>query len=248
MLFNILKLFGLDVPARIAEVRTEIEQRVELAKDHVKQAAQTAGLLAAMFVLAGLAALSALGVGLIALYHWVSLNYGQFYGFAAVGGVLILFAVILFASAVLKAKSWSTESATRAEEKRLKLSADSAQAQAEGVAASAAAAAAGAWDGPALRPILPATPSLAPTSASDLVESLTLILSKMVKFPTTGNPPLDELLVHLRGSARGVADEAVEGVVHAVRYGERPKLVAALGGAIFIGWLLARHRPDHASL
>jgi Putative Actinobacterial Holin-X, holin superfamily III len=244
MLFNILKLFGLDVPARIAEVRTEIEQRVELAKDHVKQAAQTAGLLAAMFVLAGLAALSALGVGLIALYHWVSLNYGQFYGFAAVGGVLILFAVILFASAVLKAKSWSTESATRAEEKRLKLSADLAQAQAERVAASAA----GAWDGPALRPILPATPSLAPTSASDLLESLTLILSKMVKFPTTGNPPLDELLVHLRGCARGVADEAVEGVVHAVRYGERPKLVAALGGAIFIGWLLARHRPDHASL
>ena len=244
MLFNILKLFGLDVPARIAEVRTEIEQRVELAKDHVKQAAQTAGLLAAMFVLAGLAALSALGVGLIALYHWVSLNNGQFYGFAAVGGVLILFAVILFASAVLKAKSWSAESATRAEEKRLKLSADLAQAQAERVAASAA----GAWDGPALRPILPATPSLAPTSASDLVESLTLILSKMVKFPTTGNPPLDELLIHLRGSARGVADEAVEGVVHAVRYGERPKLVAALGGAIFIGWLLARHRPDHASL
>jgi hypothetical protein len=246
MLFNILKLFGLDVPARIAEVRTEIEQRVELAKDHVKQAAQTAGLLAAMFVLAGLAALSALGVGLIALYHWVSLNYGQFYGFAAVGGVLILFAVILFASAVLKAKSWSTESANRAEEKRLKLSANLAQAQAERVAASAAAA--GAWDGPALRPILPATPSLAPTSASDLVESLTLILSKMVKFPTTGNPPLDELLVHLRGSARGVADEAVEGVVHAVRYGERPKLVAALGGAIFIGWLLARHHPDHATL
>jgi len=246
MLFNILKLFGLDVPARIAEVRTEIEQRVELAKDHVKQAAQTAGLLAAMFVLAGLAALSALGVGLIALYHWVSLNYGQFYGFAAVGGVLILFAVILFASAVLKAKSWSTESATRAEEKRLKLSADLAQAQAERVAASAAAA--GAWDGPALRRILPATPSLVSTSASDLLESLTLILSKMVKFPTTGNPPLDELLVHLRGSARGVADEAVEGVVHAVRYGERPKLVAALGGAIFIGWLLARHRPDHASL
>jgi ABC-type multidrug transport system fused ATPase/permease subunit len=246
MLFNILKLFGLDVPARIAEVRTEIEQRVELAKDHVKQAAQTAGLLAAMFVLAGLAALSALGVGLIALYHWVSLNYGQFYGFAAVGGVLILFAVILFASAVLKAKSRSTESATRAEEKRLKLSANLAQAQAERVAASAAAA--GAWDGPALRPILPATPSPAPTSASDLVEALTLILSKMVKFPTTGNPPLDELLVHLRGSARGVADEAVEGVVHAVRYGERPKLVAALGGAIFIGWLLARHRPDHATL
>jgi Putative Actinobacterial Holin-X, holin superfamily III len=244
MLFNILKLFGLDVPARIAEVRTELEQRVELAKDHVKDAAQKVGLLAALFGFAGLAALSALGVGLIALYHWVSLNYGQFYGFAAVGGVLILFAVILFASAILNMKSWSTESVIRAEGKRLNLAADVAQAQAERVAASAAAA--GALDGPAFRPVLPPR-SLAPTSASDLVEPLTLMLSKMVQFPTTGNPPLDELLVHLRGSARGVADEAVEGVVHAVRYGERTNLFGALGGAIFIGWLLTRHRPDHVA-
>ena len=238
MLFNILKLFGLDVPARIAEVRTELEQRVELAKDHVKDAAQKVGLLAALFGFAGLAALSALGVGLIALYHWVSLNNGQFYGFAAVGGVLVLFAVILFASAILNMKSWSTESAIRAEGKRLNLAADVAQAQAERVAASAA---------PAFRSSVLPPRSLAPTSASDLVEPLTLTLSKMVKFPTTGNPPLDELLVHLRRSARGVADEAVEGVVHAVRYGERANLFGALGGAIFIGWLLARHRPDHVA-
>jgi ABC-type multidrug transport system fused ATPase/permease subunit len=244
MLFKILKLFGLDVPARIAEVQAEFEERVKLAEHHVKQAAQEAGVLAALFVFASLASLSALGVGLIALYRWVLLNYGQFYGFAAVGGVLVLIAVILFARAMLEAKSWSAESSTRAAGKRLKLAADMAQVQAETVAQSAAAAAV--LDGP-VRPVLLATSSLAPTSASDLVEPLALILSKMIKFPTNGNPPLDELIVHLRGAARGAADEAVEGVVHAVRYGERTQLVAALGGAVFVGWLLACHRPHHVS-
>jgi ABC-type multidrug transport system fused ATPase/permease subunit len=234
MFFKILKLFGLDVPARTAEIRIAFEERVELVKDHVNRTAQAAAVLAALFVLAGLAALAALGVGLIALYSWVSLSYGQFYGFAAVGGVLIFLAVIMFASAMIKSNSWSAESAGRAAAKQLKL----VQAHAERVAAAAEAI-----ERPAIRPLPPPTQSLGAISASDLVEPLTLILSKMIKFPTLGNPLLDELLVHLRGSAQGVADEAIEGVGNAVRYGDRPQLAAALGGAILVGWLLARHRP-----
>src|SRR5258708_35033260 len=35
MLFDILKLFGLDVRAKIVQARTEFEQRVELAKSRV---------------------------------------------------------------------------------------------------------------------------------------------------------------------------------------------------------------------
>ena len=235
-MLKILKLFGLDIPAKIAEIRITLEERVEVAKDHLTQATQAAAVLAVLFVLASLAALSAVGVGLIALYSWVSLNYGQFYGFAAVGGLLLFIAVITFASAMIKAKSWSAENASRAAANRLNL----AQAHAERVAAAAAT-----FESPAIRPPPLATQPLAPTSASDLVEPLTLILSKMIKFPTIGNPLLDELLVHLRGSARGVADEAVEGVVHAVRYGERRQLFAALAGAVVVGWLLGRHRPDH---
>ena len=234
MFFRILKLFGLDVPAKIAEVRTDIEERVELAKDSIQRTAQTAAVLAVLFVLGGLATLAAFGVGLMALYDWVSLNYGQFYGFAAVGGVLLVIAVIMFASGVSKAKSWSAESANRAAAKKLKL----VQAHAERVAAVAAA-----LNEPALQALPPPAQSLGSSSASDLVEPLTLILSKMVTFPVTGNPLLDELLVRLRGSARGVADEAVERVVHAVRYGDRPHLFAALGGAILVGWFLGRHHP-----
>jgi hypothetical protein len=36
MLFRILKLFGVDVPARIARVRAKFEQRVEIARDQVR--------------------------------------------------------------------------------------------------------------------------------------------------------------------------------------------------------------------
>jgi hypothetical protein len=56
-----------------------------------------------------------------------------------------------------------------------------------------------------------------------------------------GNPTIDELFVRLQSSARGAADETVEGLVHAVRYGNRPQLFAALGGAVFVGWFLGRY-------
>src|SRR6202040_845744 len=115
--------------------------------------------------------LAALAVGLIALYSWVALNYGQFYGFTAVGGVLILIAVIMFAAAMIKAKTWSAESANRVAAKQLKL----VQAHAERVAAAAQAI-----EGPAIRPLTPALSSASTSTASDLVEPLTLILSKMI--------------------------------------------------------------------
>ena len=248
-MLNILKLFGIDVPARMAELQARLEQRVELAKDHVRQAAQTAAVMAALFVLAGLAALSAFGVGLFALYRWVMLNYGQFYGLAAVGGILILIAIVLLASAMLEAKSWSGDGAAEDEGKRLKraelLKQAELQARSDRLAAQAAAAAA--LDRPAPRPVLASSPPLVPTSASDLVEPLSLILSKVMKFPTTGNPVMDDLLLHLRGSAQPVADEAVDSVVRTVRYGDRTNLIAVLGTAMIVGWVLARHRPDHAA-
>jgi hypothetical protein len=245
MMFTILKLFGIDVPAKMAELQARLEQRVELAKDHVRQAAQTAAVMAALFVLAGLAALSAFGVGLIALYRWVMLNYGQFYGLAAVGGILILIAIVLLASAMLEAKSWSGEGPAEDAGKRLKraelLKQAEFQARSDRLAAQAAAAA-------PPRPVLASSPPLAPTSAGHLVEPLSLILSKVMKFPATGNPVLDDLLQHLRGSAQPVADEAVDSVVRTVRYGDRANLVAVLGMAMIVGWVLARHRPDHAAV
>jgi hypothetical protein len=236
MLFKILKLLGIDLPARMAEVRVDVEERFDIAKDSVEQAAQTATVLALLFFLAGLAALSAFGVGLIALYSWVSSIYGQLYGFAAIGAVLLFIAIVMFAIASSKAKSWRGESARRVAAKKLEL----AQGREERVAAATEA-----FERPALPsppPVLPPPPQPSgATAADDLIEPLVWALSKTIKLPTMGDPAMDALFARLQSSARGVADETVEGLVRAVRYGDRPQFFAALGGAIFVGWLLGRH-------
>ena len=42
--------------------------------------------------MAGLFLITAFFVGLIALYHWVAISYGQFWGFGAVAAVLLILA------------------------------------------------------------------------------------------------------------------------------------------------------------
>src|SRR3984893_342717 len=82
-------------------------------------------------------------------------------------------------------------------------------------------------------------------AASDLVEPLALILSKIVKYPSLGNPIVDELINGLRSTARGTADEAVNSAANMIRHGDRTNLVVVLTGAAFVGWLLSHHsRPE----
>jgi hypothetical protein len=229
MLFKIMKLFGIDLPARMAEVRVDVEERFALAKDSVEQAVQTAAALALPFFLAGLAGLYAFGVGLSALYSWVSSNYGPFYGFAVIGATLLFIAIVIFASAISKAKSWRGESSGRVAAKKREL----AQARVKRVAAAEEA-----LEGPALSP---PRRSSEVTSSNDLIEPLVPALSRTIKVPDIGNPAMKELFARLQSSARGVADETAEGLVRAVRYGDRPHLFATLGGAMFVGWFLGRH-------
>lgn len=47
-----------------------------------------------LFAVAGLFAMAAFFVGLIALYRWVAITYGQFWGFGAVGAVLLVLAAV----------------------------------------------------------------------------------------------------------------------------------------------------------
>jgi hypothetical protein len=260
MLFKILKLFGLDVPARIAAARQDLERRVEDAAGQVKQAAAMAAMLAVLYALAALAALVACAVGLIALYRYVALTYGEFYGFAAVGGLLIIVAGILFAAALASGKSWARASAAATRMRRERALADATGARAQRMANATAAAAlveqsrheaetrlvetrraeARSADPRTYQSGLANVPPLRADNAGDLVEPLAFLLSRMVTFPSTGNPALDELVGHLRVAARETTDEAIEGAARTVRYGSRSTLVVVLGGATLLGWLLAR--------
>ncbi len=71
MLFKLLKLFGLDVKAEIAAVKGEITRRVDDAADRARHLAVAAGIIAALAAFAGLLFVTALGVGLFALYRFL---------------------------------------------------------------------------------------------------------------------------------------------------------------------------------
>ena len=83
-----------------------------------------------------------------------------------------------------------------------------------------------------------------PETARVLLEPLAFLLPKYIKYPALGDPVLDELVENLGATARETGDEAVERVANLVRHGDRQQLLVLLGGAAFVGWLLARQNPD----
>jgi len=239
MLFKILKLFGLDVPAKFEAAKASLELRIEEATDHVKQVAQDAAVVAALSAVAAAAAALAIGVGLIALFIWIANVYGVFGGLAAVGGLLVLAAVIFAIIASAKARSLSSAPRLARYTSVTSMIDDTASA-ASPMASSATAMPTPSPRAPVRAPMsVPAVAST--TSASDLIEPLGFILSRYLRFPTIGNPVVDELIGNLASTARGSADEAIERAAAVVRDGNRANLFIVLTGAAFAGWLLTHH-------
>jgi hypothetical protein len=234
MIFSILKMFGLDIPAKIEAAKASLERRVEHATDHVKLVARQAAVVAALYAAAALTAATAAGVGFIALYRWAAEAYGVYAGLGIVGTILIVVTAILATAAAIKGKSLAASG--------LKVPhrpADSTGELADsGIGNPSEVPSAGGyvWEAPDMTTRIPS-----PGAASDLVEPLALLLSKIVKYPSLGNPIVDELLNSLRTTARGTADEAVNSAANMIRYGDRTNLVVVLTGAAFVGWLLSHH-------
>jgi hypothetical protein len=222
MLFKILKLLGLDVPAKVDAAKALIEQRTAEVTDRAKRAALSATLIIALSTFAALFLTMAIGVGLLALYHTEQATYGMDGALAIVATLLVAAALILLMVALMLGKSLSGK---RAPELR------------NDVTSPAVAAA------PFARLPSPEVLGLA-VSAGDLVEPLAFLLPKYIKFPALGHPVLNGIVEKLRVTARGTTEEAVERAVNIVRYGDRGQLFILLGVAAATGWLLARQRSD----
>jgi len=240
MLFKMLKLLGLDIPAKIEAVKASLELRVEQATDHVKQVAQEAAVIGALSASATITAAMAAGVGLIALYRWMTDAYSPYAGLAVVGIILLAATVTLATAAAIKAKSLA---ANGIKVGRYAASAGAISDPDVIISASVADAAAAEPYSDAYSRISfsPATPAAPMSSASDLVEPLAFVLSKFVKYPRIGNPVVDELIGNLRATAHGTADEAIGRAADVIRHGDRTNLIVVLTGAAFVGWLLSHH-------
>src|SRR5262249_8320093 len=83
-------------------VHADIDRQVGWAQDQLKRKTRYTAL---MGILAGVAALAALGaviVGLIALHSWLAMQTGPFIAHGLIGGGLLLLALILFAPAFIR--------------------------------------------------------------------------------------------------------------------------------------------------
>jgi len=167
MLFKLLKLFGLDIPAKVAAAKSAIEQRAEEVADYAKEATQTAAVIAALSVLAGISGAMALGVGLLEVYRLVAESFGVNTGLGVVAGVFVAVAVILLLIAWAKEQSL----ANRRIFKALTPSPAAASSSAPVAAAEGPASASPGAGGPR------------PEPARDLLEPLAFLLAKYVRYP-----------------------------------------------------------------
>ena len=233
MLLKILKLLGLDVPAKIEAAKASFERRVEQATDHVKQVAQEAAVIAAFSAVAAVTATMAAGVGLIALYRWTADAYGVYAGLGVVGAILVVVTIIFAMAATTRSKSLASHAIRLP---RYAAGTAGATAAPEISTSPAEAARAYDWETPAA-----ATPVAPPAAARDLVEPLTFLLSKVMRYPSVGNAVVDDLLGNLRATAHGTTDEAIDRAANVIRHGDRANLMVVLTGAAFVGWLLSHH-------
>lgn len=80
--------------------RSYLRDRTSQATGRATSYAVAAGL----FAVAGLFLIAAFFVGLVALYRWIAITYGQFWGFGAVGAVLLVLATCCAGTALAQTK------------------------------------------------------------------------------------------------------------------------------------------------
>jgi ElaB/YqjD/DUF883 family membrane-anchored ribosome-binding protein len=245
LLLNLLKAFGLDIPARVAELKARIEQRVEDAADQAVHVVQDIAVTVALVCCAAITALAAIAVGLVALARWVADLYGPFAGLAAVGGLLLLVTVILAVVAVRRPRSArrvkspaevlqsaAKRSATYADAARRLHAAQAEPAQAGGLTSAAASTPQGG----------------AGSSMGDFGKLIGFLLPLLISAaPASGGGLIGTLSAAWRSGAHRAAGETLEGAAKMVREGDRTNLLAAVGAAVLFGWLVSGRTFSWAS-
>jgi hypothetical protein len=194
-------------------VKGEITRRVDDVTDRARQIALGAAVIGGLAMFAGLLFVTAIGVGLFALYRFTEAAYGTDVALGILAAVLVGAMLILLGIAAMVARSLKS-------------------------APSVPGAIPRAAPQPEPRPEAVAAPLM---SSGDLVEPLTLVLGLFAKDPKLGHPVLDEFVTGLPNG--GKPDEAVAQALDVIRNGDRTQLAIILGAAVAAGWLLARGRP-----
>lgn len=233
-MLNILKMLGFDIPAQINALKADLDQRAERTTSQISVVAQQAAVSGALYLLALIAALFAVGVALIAIFWWVSNSYGVFAGLAAEFAIFVLAAAILAMMAHARGKTLAEAAAKTPRAIFDPTSATSSIGvfrQAPAVASPAEGVAP-----PIAALVSPAAAQGGQGAAvSDLIEPLAALLSR-----GGGKPMAAELLGSFAGTEAGPAKTALDRAANVIRTGDRANLFTVLAGAAVVGWLLTR--------
>jgi hypothetical protein len=113
MLQTLLRLLGVDLNQKLAEIRGQIDELKRSAISQATEQVKETGLTVGFVLLGTVAVLVTFIVALVALYHWVDIHQGAFAALGVVGLVTALIAALMFGLAFLRGKRKPASSPVR---------------------------------------------------------------------------------------------------------------------------------------
>jgi hypothetical protein len=227
MVGSILRLTGLD--QKLEALKRDLQSRADVALDHLKGVVVQIAVAAGLIVGASVFGLLALLAGLVALYIWAEAQWGSFVALGLIGGGLALLAVVLLLAGLFTArgKAAAADKAPRPEP---------ATAPTQSLPATQSAAAIARPEPEILRAELPA--------AANMVEPFLSLIGRYARTPKTGLEPIDNIIRQMQPHAQVATDDAIKRAAILVQTGDRTTMIAILGAAAALGWLVVRSSDE----
>jgi hypothetical protein len=212
----ILHVIGLD--RKLQTLKLEIESKANQAIGYIKAVGLQIAVATAVAVAAAIFATLAILAGFVSLFVWLQPLYGTLPAIGIVAGALALIALIFTAIAVVVGRR-------RPEPINLSELASTIRSS-EGVAETDRASD-------------KAKPAASPAS-SEMLDSALDVVWLFAKSPRTGIEPIDNIIRAVEPRAEEVAREAAHRAATLVQTGDRKTMIAILGAAAAMGWLIAK--------
>jgi hypothetical protein len=212
----ILHVIGLD--RKLQTLKLEIESKANQAIGYIKAVGLQIAVATAVAVAAAIFATLAILAGFVSLFVWLQPLYGTLPAIGIVAGALALIALVFTAIAVVVGRR-------RPEPINLSELASTIRSS-EGVAETDRASD-------------KAKPAASPAS-SEMLDSALDVVWLFAKSPRTGIEPIDNIIRAVEPRAEEATKEAVHRAATLVQTGDRKTMIAILGAAAAMGWLIAK--------
>jgi len=225
MLSSILQILG--VEQKLHAIEDSIEDKAQTILRQGKAAAFQIGFVAEMGIVAVIFAFMALVAGLGSLYFWLAPQFGPAAAMGMIAGGLLVVGGGFAIATVVASKRVSTV-VTEAESKPVE-KADSAP---KSVIAERV-------------PLV--EPPRRPVTTAE-VDSLFAVAGQFARLPRTGIEPVDKVIQALAPKAEEATREAVAHAANLVRHGDRKTVLAILGSAVVLGWVITKVNQRNTSI